>query len=211
MADFNWRPGRRGKLLALLAGLAVATGTIGWLEHSARQDELGHWVLVFDPPGRKYALPPSESFRDRGWREGVEPAPKPPRLTRVICIGDSLTYGVQVGPRQAWPALLHQWLRSQTGKAGVEVLNFGLNGWDAEQVASLAVSGLDEWDPDLIVWGSYGNDLEPTRLLYGSQAGDPVYVGSDIPSAIRILPEHWSLGLRERSALYRRWLGARYS
>ena len=199
------------RLVALGVGLGMALGVLAGAEHCARDGEMGDMILVFDPPARKFALPPSDKFKDRGWREGMDVPEKPAGLTRIICVGDSLTYGVQVSPREAWPYQLHTWLRDQTGHGTVEVRNFGLNGWDAEQVASLTTSGLDEWEPDLIIWGSFGNDLEPTRLLHGQKSGDPIYVGSEIPEEIRILPESWAMTLRKHSALYRGWLGTRYS
>lgn len=199
------RPRGPLRLAAALLGLAVAGSIIGVAEHWQRAHELGEMRVCFDPPGLKYVLADSGERPDRGWQEGTAAAPPLPGVTRVICVGDSVTYGVSVAENEAWCARLGRGL----GRA--EAFNFGMNGWDAEQVATLVESRLDAWQPDVLVWGAYVNDVFPTYLLYGLRTQDPVFVGTDIPARARVLPESWSLFLVRNSALFRRLQGAWYA
>ena len=186
----------------MCAGVGVVLGERWQLER-----ELGTATIVFEPPGMKYALTGNAAAdRGRGYSDSREPSPKEPWRQRVITVGDSVTFGVSVAPREAWPGALQALLPSS-----VDVLNFGVNGYDAEQVASLVESRLAAWKPDLVVWGTYTNDLAPTYMLYGTKTGDPVFVGNHVPEGARVLPEPLSLWLVRRSALFRRLQGGFYS
>ena len=194
------------KLAALLLGLFVAGLALVVLEMWLRRGEGGGWTVVSDPPGLKYALQDADVGRDRGWVEGIEPPPHDPHRARVLCVGDSVTYGVQVKALEAWPHVLEDLL----GEQRVEVKNFGLNGYDVEQVSHLVRFRLEAWHPDLIVWGNYQNDIFPTYLLRGTVSNEPIFVGTDIPESGRILPLRPSLWLLHHSAIFRRLQGAYY-
>lgn len=190
------------RLVAAALGTAVAVGLFAWAEAWQRSHELGSMRVWFDPPGLKYVLAEGAEDERRGWREGERPLPK--RGGRLVCLGDSVTYGVSVAPWETWCA--------QAGRAlRVEALNFGMNGWDAEQVATLLETRIAAWEPDIVAWGAYVNDLFPTYLLYGLTTGDPVFVGSDVPKQARFLPEPLALLLVRNSALFRRLQGAVYA
>lgn len=187
-------------------GTAAAIGAVGAAEAWQRKHELGSMRVWFDPPGLKYVLDADPMEVDRGWVEGAVPPPRREGAPRVVCVGDSVTFGVSVGPRETWCADL----RRALGKK-VEAFNFGMNGWDAEQVATLLEARVAAWEPDVVVWGAYVNDMFPTYLLYGLQTGDPVFVGSRVPDGARLLPEPLALRLVRTSALFRRLQGAAYA
>jgi len=194
----------RRRLLAAALGLTVALAGVGVAEQRVRATELGSMRVWFDPPGIKYVLAPEGEADGRGWSPDVPPEQKDDR-PRVVCLGDSVTYGVNVGPRETWCAGLRRAIPN------LETVNLGMNGWDAEQVATLLETHVAAWEPELVVWGTYVNDVFPTYLLYGQITGDPVFVGTDVPEQARLLPETLALFLVRNSALFRRTQGAAYA
>ena len=95
----------------------------------------------------------------QGLRGDELPAVRDPREIRVLCVGDSFTFGGGVETQDAWP----QQLQAQLGPpatSGVRVLNGGANGWDTPwQRLYLEKRGLRELQPDVVVLGWNWNDL----------------------------------------------------
>lgn len=191
---------------ALAAGLGtlLALGLLVGAEVYQRGHELGSMRVAFNPPGLKYVL--AQEDPDRGWMEGQLVPRKLDGQKRIVCIGDSVTYGVSVSAQETWCADVRRGLGARA-----EAYNFGMNGYDAEQVATLLTTRIAAWKPDVVVWGTYMNDVFPTYLLYGQQSGRPVFVGSDVPEQARILPESLALPLVHTSALFRAIQGAVYA
>lgn len=161
-------------------------------------------VPVFDPPGLKVAmrvLTPGDT--QRGWHENQSIPPKQPGEKVIVCVGDSLTYGLSVQPQAAWPAVIRASFPST-----VTIYNFGVPGYDVEQVATLVRTRLAAYQPDLLVWGAYTNDAMPTYLYRGAKSGLPVFVGSRIPPSAQFLPEALALPLVHHSAIFRAVQGA---
>ncbi|MFT7678575.1 MAG: hypothetical protein ACI8QC_002568 [Planctomycetota bacterium] len=86
--------------------------------------ELG-WVTR--PGAHKGALEEGwiNSIGARGKRE-YSPLPEPGRL-RVVCVGDSFTFGSEVEDTHSWPA------RLEAADASIEALNFGVGGYGTDQ------------------------------------------------------------------------------
>ncbi len=133
-----------------------------WREHPAR-------LLQFDPE-RGWALRPdaddftvdkpchvnSDGFRDRDF--SVE---KPAGTRRVVCLGDSYTYGWGVDVRDSYPKQLERALSVDDHPA--EVLNLGVFGYNADQCrVTLRRQGL-KYSPDLVIYSFYWDDLLPIR------------------------------------------------
>ena len=78
---------------------------------------------------------------------------------------------------------------------GTEVINLAICGWDAEQVVTLITEILPAWQPDMVIWGSFPNDPNPTYLMWGAKEKVPIFVGTAIPDGVEVLPESISLGL----------------
>lgn len=149
--------------------------------------------------------------RPRGWSGAgwVERATAPPRsagAARIVCVGDSVTEGLGVSIFDAWPSRLAAGLGLRWG----EVWNFGTTAWDPDQTASLLETRLGAWQPDVVVWGTYPNDLFPNRLLYDGTSGIPRWVAPEPPPAVSVFPQAAARWLIPRSALYRLFLAARY-
>ena len=83
---------------------------------------------------------------------------KPPGVRRVAVVGDSITFGYWVEEADAWPRQLQALLGGQ--QAGVEVLNFGVPGFNLDQEIELVRSRVRDFGPDEVVVGFCLNDLE---------------------------------------------------
>ena len=93
-----------------------------------------------------------------GLRGGIEYAPvKPANTLRIVCIGDSFTFGSDVEDVETWVATVDVEL-NRSGQR-VEVLNFGVPGYGADQAALMLELRALEWDPDLVIWGLFQGDL----------------------------------------------------
>jgi len=83
-----------------------------------------------------------------------------PAERRILCVGDSFTFGGGVETHEAWP----QQLQARLGppeSSGWRVLNGGANGWDTPwQRQYLEGRGLANLKPQIVVLGWNWNDLE---------------------------------------------------
>jgi lysophospholipase L1-like esterase len=195
-----------GLRLGLLgAGFAMGVALLHQLDQAYLQHEQEiHSQPVFEPYGVKYAYrTPPEPGTIRGWVAGMAPPAKLPGVKRIIALGDSVTFGLGVHAHEAWPAALESQLD------GVEVFNLGMCGWDIEQSVSLVTGALAAWEPDLIVWGNFPNDVLPSFLMWGAHDEHPVFVGTSVPEGVGTFSETLDLQLAKRYAMYRQWMAAR--
>lgn len=123
--------------------------------------------LLFEPvPGLAFAGDPRyfheyEGTGNRlGYRDRDHPEAKPPGTVRIAVLGDSIAAGHRI-PRteEAFPALLEVLLR-QAGKP-VEVLNFGVTGYNTAQEVETLRSRALAFAPDLVLLAYCHNDRRP--------------------------------------------------
>lgn len=92
--------------------------------------------------------------------------PKPPGLRRLVCLGDSITFGFGVGDEETYPYHLGVDL-------GVDVVNAGVTGFTSHQVLGFVRRLLPVLDPDVVTicigWndgnGRPADDREYARRL----------------------------------------------
>jgi lysophospholipase L1-like esterase len=166
-----------GNLLALVLGLAL---TFGLFEAGLRIygfNPFGH-ILAAPSPEQAAFLRPSdhadldyelvpgatgfvwgadvvinrEGFRDRDFSIA-----KPPGSRRIVVIGDSVTFGNLLPLAETYAKQLEALLRDR-GES-VEVLNFGVGGYDTLQEVALFEHSALRFDPDVVVVGYSANDL----------------------------------------------------
>lgn len=122
-------------------------------------------VRASSAPGRGYELVPDA--RGEGWGtlvevnahgfRGPERAPESAGRTRLVALGDSVTFGNDLAYPETWPALLELELRALDPR--VDVLDLGLGGYDtAQEVATLEDLGL-AFAPERVLVGFCVNDL----------------------------------------------------
>ena len=78
---------------------------------------------------------------------------------RVLAIGDSFTYGIDVEENETYSALLD-------GMDGIEALNMGIPGYGIDQAYLKYAAHGRQFQPDVIVFGIYVGDYERTALQF---------------------------------------------
>lgn len=123
-------------------------------------------LRLSDDPLVQYELNPGAVGRSRakvainqaGFR-GPEPTPEPYDGRRVIVLGDSIAYGIQLPDEATFPHKLQRALRDSAPGGDVEVLNLAVGGYDVlQEVALLAHRGL-AYRPDVVVLAFCLNDV----------------------------------------------------
>jgi len=98
--------------------------------------------------------------------------PKPPGSVRIVCLGDSVTFGYRVplvfpdrrfarDPRQRpYPALVEDWLRRANPSRRIEVVALAVPGYTSQQGLAWARRDLDDLDPDILTVCFGWNDVD---------------------------------------------------
>lgn len=92
------------------------------------------------------------------------PAPRPPGTfagARVACLGDSFTFGWGVADGEEYPARLDHELRNLLPDTVFEISNFGVPGYNVWNSARTFTHIVRPFAPRVVVFGFFGNDLEP--------------------------------------------------
>jgi hypothetical protein len=159
------KPSRRAELALLLAGVVVA---LLLAEAAAR--------LLARPERSGYA-PVKTGRRERnpinslGYRDFERVQPKPAGVRRVLCLGDSFTWGVGVLFDDAWPQRVERML-SRAGGERWEAVNLAEPGMNAvEQVGRLESEGWG-YQPDVVVLAWVLNDSEDEDAAEARRARD---------------------------------------
>jgi HEAT repeat protein len=109
-----------------------------------------------------------DGFRDR-WHSPEKADPEP----RVICLGDSVTFGAEIPADQAYPQVLEGRLRSRG--QWVDVMNAGMPGWSTRQERIAYTRILRRYRPDLVILGVCLNDIPE---LQNNLSRPPGWLGS---------------------------------
>ena len=94
----------------------------------------------------------------RGFRDGEFSAHKMPGAFRILCLGDSWTFGANVAQDETYPRQLTRLLARRHPSARFEVLNLGVVGYSSFQGKELLRLRAIDWDPDVVVLGFGMND-----------------------------------------------------
>jgi len=159
-------------VVGLLVGLTLAELTVRLLGIGPEMYVVhGDQFRISDDPVLQYDLLPgagdgpdrisSAGLRDREFSEE-----KPEGVYRIAVIGDSVTYGLGVRAGQAYPKELERLLNRyrEPGAPTFEVLNFGVIGYNASQVAEMPRARAARFNPDCIVYGYVLNDPQALSL-----------------------------------------------
>lgn len=97
----------------------------------------------------------SHGFRDREY--SFVP---PPGVVRILCLGDSLTFGDGVPVTATYPKQLES-LLNVTGGSGYEVINTGVPSYDTWQEVDFFKERGISFKPKIVILGFYANDVVP--------------------------------------------------
>jgi lysophospholipase L1-like esterase len=103
------------------------------------------------------------SINHQGTR-GPDIPPKQPGEFRILSLGESTTFGVNVSDDQTYSAVLEQSIRAAMPGRPITVINAGVSAYSSFQsVLLLEQRGL-AWQPDLVLLYSEVNDYLPSSL-----------------------------------------------
>jgi len=109
-------------------------------------------------PGMTGGLP--APMNSRGMREREFPDAKPPGQLRILCAGDSTTFGLSVANEHTWPGHMQRILRQSTD-LDVFVINTGGPGGHPQITLQLYREWLKDIEIDRFVLGFCMNDVQP--------------------------------------------------
>jgi lysophospholipase L1-like esterase len=98
------------------------------------------------------------STNSRGFRDREFTIEKPDSTFRIVCLGDSWTFGANVDQEHAYPQRLAALLDERYPGASIEVLNLGVMGYSSRQGLELLRRTVLDLDPDIVVIGFAMND-----------------------------------------------------
>jgi lysophospholipase L1-like esterase len=83
---------------------------------------------------------------------------KPSSVFRIICLGDSWTFGWNVGQHQAYPQVLKALVGREFSEANFEIFNFGVGGYTSLNGLRLLKTKVLDLNPDVVVIGFAMNE-----------------------------------------------------
>lgn len=166
---------RKHALAVLIAALLLLQLPVFFLvkglsDEFRRPWEINPGMFVRDPdllwrlaPGFRAKPPLEMAINSLGYR-GKEFAPrKRAGVYRVLCVGDSVTFGVGVNDELTYPARLERSLREAAGRE-VEAINGGVLGYGTPQeLRYLRKEGLS-LEPDLVILEVCVNDFDDNSI-----------------------------------------------
>ena len=157
--------------LAILLALLAFEGLFRVLETRVRGllgpfeiDEVPE-PLGFDPFHEVGHLDRNDVMNAAGYRGPERPTERAPGSFRVAVLGDSFTFGWGVAAEDAWPALLEARLAAHAPGARVEVLNFGVPGYNTWLQLLHWRRVVSRYQPDAVLLGYYSNDAAIDRRV----------------------------------------------
>ncbi len=106
-----------------------------------------------------------------GYRGPIWQVEKPADTLRIVCLGDSITFGYGAADDETYPARLRDHLRSKI-EAPIEVLNLGVPGYSSYQGIRMMEHEVAALNPDILIVGFGFNDAfvkEQTESVYHDQ------------------------------------------
>jgi lysophospholipase L1-like esterase len=114
---------------------------------------------------------------------------KPEGIQRILCLGDSFTFGEGVREEDAWPQQLARILGSKN-----EVLNAGVQGSDLDREGLYLFMYGRQLNPDVVVVAFFMNDAMPFEKTVSNQAA------ASVPSRVGGVSALWRFFAQRRAA-----------
>ena len=146
-------------VVGLLALLEATCRLVGLGEMPAVHQDISNWdrqwksdFYVFDPS----RVDPRFGINRDGLRDHEHEVEVAEGTLRVVCLGDSVTYGYGVAVDQSYPSHLRAELNQ---RASVEVFNVALPGWSTRQQRIAYENIVRRYHPDYVILGVCLNDI----------------------------------------------------
>lgn len=108
---------------------------------------------------------------------------------RIVCLGDSITFGWGMDEKLSYPRVLERYLNTQPGaKIRVEVINAGVPGYDLEQITLYLSKKILSLKPDLVTVCKLGDlKAEKPHVKYEQQLAGIASLGKQAGAAVAFL------------------------
>jgi lysophospholipase L1-like esterase len=103
------------------------------------------------PDSLKQRKPWEIALNSEAYRDAEFPTAKKPSSFRIVCLGDSWTFGANVGQEEAYPQRLRAMLAHGFPRSDFEVFNLGVLGYASYNGAMLMRSRVPSLEPDIVV------------------------------------------------------------
>lgn len=97
-------------------------------------------------------------INSKGFRDKEFLTEKPENVVRIAVLGDSITFGFEVPLERTYPKVLENML-NQNRNRQVEVLNFGVGGYNTYNELELLQETVIKYKPDIVILGFCMNDI----------------------------------------------------
>jgi lysophospholipase L1-like esterase len=171
-------------ILILLLEIALRPAAYFWHNHSKYYLYYGFHSLVgkvgINPMstfhGEYYKFPPhytltgaagqsseTASINSHGFRGPDFATTKPPGIFRIVCLGESSTFGYRDGDQETYPIYLQKLLTERNFHA--EVINAGFPYYNTGSILTLLKKEILDYHPDLItLYAGYNDTSWPTHI-----------------------------------------------
>jgi lysophospholipase L1-like esterase len=119
-----------------------------------------------------------------GLRNKEFPVRKPSGVFRIICLGNSNTFGWKQPEPEAYPRQLQEWFDKSHPPRNIQVINAGITGYSSHQGRIFLETEISRLQPDLVLVNCGWNDLLPAKF--------------GIPDKQQKLPPQWMLNIQDR-------------
>ena len=120
--------------------------------HSEREKTAILRRFLPQPPDSLKGNPTWEiSLNSEGFRDVEIRRQKPSSVFRIICLGDSWTFGWNVGSTQSYPRQLQYLLQREFPEANFEIFNLGVAGYSSFHGLRLLETTVLDLNPDVVV------------------------------------------------------------
>lgn len=184
-----------GAALALVlaeGGLRLVATLCGMQRGMTYDAELG-WRLLpnVTKVGPMWGGGQPTTTNSQGWRDDEFVKDPTPGKTRVVALGDSFTFGVNVPFGERFTEFLEQ------ANPKLEVLNFGVNAYGTDQELRVLETEAIGYRPEVVLLVTFlGNDLEDIRYRYLCSWPKPYYYLRNDRLQLVSPSTTWALSLR---------------
>jgi len=143
--------------------------------------------------GREVRVAPFEvAINAAGFRDAEYPLDKPPGTYRIFALGDSITFGLGVNNREAYPEVLERELNARLDFP-IEVLNLGLPGASTDDEL-VRLRGFMAYSPDFLLLQVTNNDAYECGESWNKAISTLGIEEADHETKYRLVDRYW-LGL----------------
>ncbi len=154
-----------GHILTILFLVGCALPFTGWSQQLETR-----WLVQPAPNAdMSFMLQPNSDFitfgvpfrtNELGFRDGPI-LQKTPNLFRILCVGDSVTFGTGVSNEDTFPNVLERMLQKHAHPGvKVDVINMGISAYSARNIRGQMEEYLAKLQPDVVVYVFVENDLD---------------------------------------------------